>query len=42
MSKYINLGQETKDLDFLANDRVINRVDDLSLIFEEALKDRTR
>ncbi|WP_166154458.1 nucleotidyl transferase AbiEii/AbiGii toxin family protein [Neochlamydia sp. AcF84] len=41
LSKYINLGRETKDLDFLANG-VSNRVDDLSLIFEEVLKDRTR
>ncbi|KIC75254.1 hypothetical protein DB42_AK00540 [Neochlamydia sp. EPS4] len=37
LSKYINLGRETKDLDLLANG-VSNRVDDLSLIFEEVSK----
>lgn len=37
LSKYIDLGRETKDLDFLAKG-VSNRVDDLSLIFEEVSK----
>lgn len=34
LSKYIHLGRETKDLDFLAKG-VSNKVDDLSLIFKE-------
>lgn len=37
LSKYIHLGRETKDLDFLAKG-ISNRVDDLSLIFEEVSK----
>jgi predicted nucleotidyltransferase component of viral defense system len=37
LSKYIDLGRETKDLDFLAKG-VSNRVNDLSLIFEEVSK----